>query len=74
MEEEWVGGLRGERTCHQCLAVLQRGALQNCHPEPKLHLARGGQGRENERWRREGEKEGTNERGLWRDAEREWRV
>lgn len=27
-------------TCHHSLAVLQCGAVQNCHSEPKIHLAR----------------------------------
>lgn len=26
-------------TCHHSLAVLQCGAVQNCHSEPKIHLA-----------------------------------
>lgn len=27
-------------TCHRSLAVLPCGAVQNCHSEPKIHLAR----------------------------------
>lgn len=56
-------------TCHHSLAVLQCGAVQICHSEPKIHLARG-QGREKEKMEIRGrERENECERGLWRDAE-----
>ena len=38
VEEEWVGGVEGG-TCHHSVAVLQCEAVQNCHSEPKIHLA-----------------------------------
>lgn len=38
------GARRGGRTCHRSSAVLQRGAVQNCHSEPKIHLAREDEG------------------------------
>ena len=60
-EEEWVGvGVEAGGTCHHSLAVLQCGAVQNCHSEPKIHLAREDKGGRRKRWRRE-EGDGENE-------------
>lgn len=40
MEEKWVGTGVWGGACHHSMAVLQCGAVQNCHSEPKIHLAR----------------------------------
>lgn len=58
------------------LAVLQCGAVQNCHSEPKIHLEREDKGgRRKDGDMRQGKERRSEDKGrLWRDAEMAWRV
>ncbi len=69
-------GRGGGGACHHSLAVLECGAVQNCHSEPKIHLAREDKGgRRKDGDMRKGKRERVRKGiGLWRDAEMEWRV